>query len=68
MIVEIALIASILSVPPLSEKDIDMTYKPCQDMYKVYKEVLAKDRLQGKLVGQRVRLLCSPIQYNQEDL
>jgi hypothetical protein len=67
MIIEIALLASLLSEPKVTPDMLDMTYKPCVEAYNIYKDISEKDPTNGKLVGNNLLYLCAPIKQMRQD-
>jgi hypothetical protein len=38
-----------------------MLYEPCAKMYSDYIEVMREDRFRGKLMGENLKYLCTPM-------
>lgn len=60
MLVDAVLIATLLSQPTVLPSELDMRYKECADMHRVYLEIKNKDIVQGAIYGERLRYLCKP--------
>jgi len=61
MIIKLALLAALLSEPAVDPKSLDMLYEPCAKMYSDYIEVMQEDRFRGKLMGENLKYLCTPM-------
>lgn len=67
MIIEIALLASLLSEPIVTPDMLDMTYKPCVEAYNIYLDINSRDFTRGKVVGKNLLYLCAPIKQMRQD-
>jgi len=61
MIIKLALLAALLSEPTVDPNSLDMLYKPCAKMYVDYVEVMQTDRFKGKIMGENLKYLCTPL-------
>lgn len=66
MIVKSVLLAWLLSQPLVLPEELDMSYKPCAELYVQYTKV--EDRTQKAVVGENLRYLCKPIKYEEVNL
>ncbi len=63
MLIKVALLAALLSEPMVDIKLIDMSYEPCAEMYDDYIKTLNKDRISGKVMGENLKYLCTPVKH-----
>ena len=61
MLVKSVLLAWLLSQPVVQPQELDLSYKPCAELYNSYSKI--EEVQQKAIVGENLRYLCKPIEY-----
>ena len=65
MIVKSVLLAWLLSQPIVEPTELDMSYKPCVELYNSYTKI--QNQEQKAIMGENLRYLCTPIKYTTNE-